>query len=894
MIHRVRAWVVRLFASVRGTPGDHGLADELASHLQLHIDDNLRAGMSPDEARRQALLKLGGLDQTKEAHRDRRGLPWVDGLAQDLHFALRAFRRSPGFTVTVVATLAVGIGATTAIFSVLNAVLIRSFPYKSPDRLVYVWTPSRSLPKIPLEAFEPSAGDFFDIQREAHSFSASTLFDQESFNLAAGGTVQRVSGTFVLPSFFPTFGVQPRFGRSIESADTEPGSEHVAIISYGLWQSAFGRSSRILGQTLTLNGQPYRVVGVMPASFGYPSGNELPYSNAGETQVWLPWAMTPQQKTSRDLFSGNVVARLRPGVTVAGAQAELDTIMPRLNALRAPGGIFTGIHAVVKSFPETVVGGVRLFVWLLFGAVCLVLLIACANAANLLLARAAGRRHEMGVRSALGASCGRLLRQGLTEAVLLSCCGCLLGILMADAAIRLLLRLDPGNIARLSHTSIDVRVLLFAVTLSFVTGIAFGILPALFVSRGNASGFLIRSRSQGAGGASPRWRRSLITSEVALAVVLLAGSGLLIHSYLNLQEVSMGFSESTLTMSIALDQRDSKVEQRRAFFHGVVGKLAVLPGVSAVGAVNDLPLSHSETLATFSVEGYTNQKGQTVSSRLATERYFEAMGTPLLAGRWFSVDDGAKGTERVVIVNQAFADAYLRGRPAVGAHVCLCYVSSAPPPWSTIIGVVGNTRASNLEDAPPPQVYQPFWQDDATPGRAYIAVRTSERPLQAIPAIRRAVRSIDPTLAVSDVQTMEQRVSEASALRRFQMSLFVVFGVVALFLAAIGLYGVMAYSVRQRTAEVGIRLALGAEPSTILTLIVRQGMTLTTIGVVIGLAGAFALTRLLSSLLYRTAPGDPATFVFVVAVLLVTSLVACYVPARRAMRVEPVEALREN
>jgi predicted permease len=814
----------------------------------------------------------------------------VETLLQDFRFGLRMLRKSPGFTAVAVLTLALGVGANTAIFSLLNAVLLRSLPYKNPDRLVYVWTPSRELPQIPIEAIGPSNGDFFDIQRQAHSFSEITLFDQRLFNLSAEGTAQRVSGVFVQPNFFSTFGVNPLFGRSIEPADTEPGRQHVAVISHALWQSAFGGSPQALGKTLALDGQLYHVIGVMPASFGYPSGNELPYSTAGKTQIWLPMALAPQQKTDRENSTGDAIGRLRPGVTLAQAQAEMNTIIPRLDALHSPSSPFKDSYCVLKLFTETVVGTVRVFVWLLFGAVCLVLLIACANAANLLLARAASRTHEMGIRAALGARRTRLIRQVLMEALLLACAGGALGILIALAAIHLLLGLNPGNIPRLNETSLDSRVLFFALVISLLTGVIFGILPALGVSRTNLSEILKQGGNKGIVGSSKRWRHALIVGEVALAVVLLTGSGLLVRSYVNLQNVYTGFSDSALTMHIALDSRYSNPEQRSAFFHAVVDKFGALPGVTAIGATDALPLSHMEEMAEFTVESYSNKTGQFVDSRFATDNYFKTIGTPLLAGRFFTQADQTPKAPGVVIVNEAFAKAYFPGRSAIGGHMCLCYFTSGAPSWSTVVGIVADTRFSNLENTPPPEVYSPFWRHDSD--QAYIAVRTSLSPVRVIPEIRSAVASIDPTLAIADIATMDQRVSEASALRRFQTSLFGIFAAVALFLAAIGLYGVMAYSVKQRTSEIGIRIALGAQPSNVLKLIVTQGMTLTILGVCIGVAGAFALTRLLSTLLFGIAPTDPATFIVVSAVLLSISLLACYVPARRAMGVDPMVALR--
>jgi predicted permease len=814
----------------------------------------------------------------------------MDSLWQDVKYGLRMLAKAPGFAAVAVLTLALGIGANTAIFSLLNAVLIRSLPYDDPGRLVYLWTPSRNFPQVPIEAMGPSNADFFDIQREARSFSAITLFNQDSYNLAAEGATQRVEGATILPNFFSTLGVSPQFGRGVEAEDVEPGHERVVVISHALWQTAFGGSLKVLGKSLTLDGQSYHVIGVMPASFSFPNANELPYSDPGKSEVWLPLVLTPPEKADRDDSSGNAIARLRPGATVAQAQAEMDTIMPPLDALHQ-SPVFRGIYAVVRPFVNTVIGGVRAFVWLLFGAVSLVLLIACANAANLLLARAASRTHEMGVRAALGAWRGRLIRQVLTEAVMLSAAGGALGILIAYAAIRLLLLLNPGNIPRLDETSLDLRVMLFTVAISLATGIVFGTLPALGVSRMNLGELLKQGGSKGVTGASKRWRHGLILVEVALAVILLTAAGLVVRSYVNLQNVETGFSDRTLTMRITLDQRYSKAEQRRAFFHNVLQKMGELQGVKSIGAVDDLPLSHSESVSLFTLEGYANQKGQSVYSRSATGDYFQAMDTPLLAGRFFTRGDEAPNAQRVVIVNEAFANAYFPGQSAIGKHFCMCFpVNGNSIDWSTIVGVVADVRHSNLEDVPPPQVYQLFWQTDRN--SAYIAIRSLEPPAKMIPPIRRAVRAMDPNLAVADIETMDQRIWEASALRRFQMSLFAVFGGIALILAGIGLYGLMAFAVKQRTREIGIRLALGSQPLQVKKLIIRQGMTLTIAGIVIGIPGALALTRVLSSLLYGVAPSDPATLVIVSILLVVVALAACWIPAQRAMRVEPMEALR--
>ena len=543
----------------------------------------------------------------------------------------------------------------------------------------------------------------------------------------------------------------------------------------------------------------------------------------------------------------------------------------------------------MQPFLSHATGPLRPLMSLLFGAVSLVLLIACGNAANLLLARAASRTHELGVRSALGAGRKRLVRQLLTESVLMSCAGGALGVTIALAGIRILQHFDPGNIPRLNETSLDARVLIFSVGLSLLTGILFGILPALSVSGVNLSELLKQGGMRGIAGTSNRLRHGLIIIEIGLAVVLLSGSALLIRSYLKLQSVDMGFLQSTLTMGFSLDSRYAKPEQRRQFFRNVLDRIGELPGVQTIGLVDDLPLTSAESLSTFEVEGFANKPDQLVAHRQISDDYFKAMGTPLIEGRVFTEAD-SNAASPVAIVNQSFAKAYFGGRDAIGQHFRFSPGLEKVGAWQTVVGVVADVRQTRPEDAAEPQVYGPFWQGDAA--RASVAVRTSMPPAQLIPSIRGIVREIDPVLAVADIRTMDQRVADANARRRFQTFLLAVFAGVALFLAAVGLYGLMAYAVKQRTAEIGIRIALGAQRRDVLKLILGQGIMLTLAGLAVGLIAALAMTRVLVSLLYGVAPSDPVTLIIVPLVLIAISLLACYVPARRAMRVDPIVALR--
>jgi putative ABC transport system permease protein len=826
----------------------------------------------------------------KEPCREMWSFVWVETLWQDVRYGARTLRKNPGFAAIVILTLALGIGATTAIFSLVNAVLIRSLPYGDPERLVYIWTPIPRFSQVPVDAIGPANADFYDIQREAHSFLAITLFNVSAFNLEARGSADRVGGAQVSGNFFSTLESAPELGRAIDSGDDQPGHGDVVVISHALWKSKFGGDAGVLGQSLQIDGRSYQIIGVMPPGFVYPGSGDLPYdvdSATKSSNVWFPLALTPELRADRDNSSGDAIGRLRPGATVKQAQAELSTIMARLDPLHTEG--MRGWSVFVQPFLSHATGPLRPLMWLLFGSVSLVLLIACGNAANLLLARAASRTHELGVRTALGAGRERLVRQLLTESVSMSCVGGALGVIIALVGIRILQRFDPGNIARLNETSLDARVLIFSVVLSLLTGILFGILPALSVSGVDLSELLKQGGMRGIAGTSNRLRHGLIVIEIGLAVVLLSGSALLIRSYLKLQSVDMGFSQSTLTMGFSLDFRYEKPEQRLQFFKNVLERIGELPGVQTIGLVDDLPLTSAESLSTFEVEGFANKQDQLVAHRRISENYFKAMGTPLIEGRFLNEADSSPGSA-AAIVNQSFVKAYFPGRDGIGQHFRFSPELEKKGQWQTIVGIVADVRHTRPEDAADPQVYGPFWQGDAA--RASLAVRTSIPPAQLISSIRGLVREIDPVLAVADIRTMNQRVADANARRRFQTFLLAVFAGMALFLAAVGLYGLMAYAVKQRTAEIGVRIALGAQRGDVLKLILGQGIMLTLAGLAVGLIAALGLTRVLMSLLYGVVLSDPVTLIIVPLVLIAISLLACYVPTRRAMRVDPMVALR--
>jgi predicted permease len=878
---RWRRIIERFRSLLANQRAEEDLAREIASHLTLLADDFERRGMSPEEARLAARRAYGGVEQAKQAHREERSLLWIEQAAQDLRHGSRTLRKSPGFTITAVLTLAVGIGACTAIFSLVNAVLIRSLPYGDPSRLVYLYTPNPQF-KLPAEVFGPTYADFYDLKHESHSFQDMTAFDQSVFSLASPGAAERISAARVDGDFFRTFQSSPELGREISPDDTQLRHEKVAVISHALWQSIFGSAADVLHRSLLLDGRSYEIIGVMPQGFEYPHDTDLAYgeSQYKTTQVWIPLALTPQQMADRENSRGNAVARLKPGVSIVQAQAEMATIMVRLDKLHDPQ--VRGWGALIENFVDSTVGHVRSPLWLLLGAVSIVLLIACSNAANLLLARAGGRIRELGVRVALGAGRSRIVRQLITEALLIGLAAGAIGVAFSYIFLRILPLFNPGNIPRLNEASLDIRVLLFTIAISLLTSVLTGVFPALAVSRVNLTDFLATTGSRSIAGVHTRVQSALIVVESALVVVLLASAGLLIRSYINVESVDTGFSQSTVTLNIEVDPRYSQ-PQAVQFFRNLLARLQALPGVETVGAVNNLPLSNSEDLRMFAVDGYPNQKGQLVEMRWATPNYFSAMRIPLIAGRLFTADE--KPGAHTIIINQSFVAKYFAGRNPIGGRVSR---QDDPAQWSTVVGVIGDVRHTSLEKPAEPQIYHP----DMEFGGGYIAVRSSLPARSLAATIRAALHSLDPNLAAGDIQTMGDLESEASAPRRFQASLLTIFAAIALFLALVGLYGVMAYSVSRRTREVGVRMALGAQRGDVLLLVLKKAALLLAIGLVCGLVASWFATRAIQAFLFGVGRHDPFTVLFVCALLAVSGLIAALIPARRAASIDPMQALR--
>ncbi len=794
---------------------------------------------------------------------------------QDVRYGLRMLGKNPGFTVVAVTALALGIGANSAIFSVVNAVLLRPLPYKDPGRLVKVWETYPQFPKV-----EASVPNLLDWKAQNHVFEEIAAYrtGENGFNLTGVGEPERIQGTFASASLFPLLGMQAALGRTFLPKEDKPGGEPVVILSHRLWQRRLGSDPSLIGKAVTLNGRSYMVVGVMPRGFAFPSWAEL----------WMPMGqMGTDELTSRVYHPLEVIARLKPGITLMQAEAEMDTISHRLQQQYPKTN--RGWNVRLVPLDQELLGNLRRALLVLLGATGLVLVIACANVANLLLARAAARQKEIAIRAALGAGRWRLTRQLLTESVLLSFLGGALGLLLALWVLDLLVALGPTEIPGVKEIGIDARVLGFTVLISFLTGAIFGLVPALQVSKTDLNETLKEgARTSTSGFHGSRLRSPRVVSEVALALVLLVGAGLLIKSFLRLLRVDPGFNpHRVLTLRIDLpDSKYSSNDRIAAFYQQLSQRIKTLPGVETVGMINYLPLSPESTNRTrFTVEGRPVSEFETLpvaELRSINPDYFRAMRSPLLKGRYF-ID-----TEKVsvCIINETMARRFFPHEDPIGKRVNTGDL--APQPfWLSIIGVVGDVRHFGLDDRARFDVYV-----NSTESEMYLVVRTASDPLSLAPAVRREVQAVDKDVPVSNVTTMDQILSNSLSSRRFSMLLLGIFAGLALILAAVGIYGVISYSVTQRTHEIGIRMALGAERSDVLRLVVRQGMVLTLAGVGAGVAGSLALTRFLSSLLYEVRPTDPATFVSISLLLTGVALLATYIPARRATKVDPMVALR--
>jgi putative ABC transport system permease protein len=870
------------------------IIEELAQHLDDCYQQSLEGGATEAEAYQAVLIELAESDlmaqEMRRVHRPVRepiamGEPRrtnvVKDLGQDLRYGLRMLCKNPGFTAVAVIALALGIGANSAIFSVVNAVLLRPLLYKDSERLVMVWEDAT---KYGYPRDTPAVANYIDWRDQNQVFESMAAIADQSFNLTNAGDPERIEGRRVSSNLFSLLGIDPQIGRAFTPEEDQPGANRVVILSNALWQRRFAGDANLVGKTVTLNAQSHTVIGVMPAWFQFPSRDD---------ELWVPIAFTPQQVASRGNHYLEVVARLKRGVSVQQAQAEMNTIAARLQQQYPEQN--TDLGAAVVPLHEQVVGDIKPALLILLGAVGLVLLIACANVANLLLARAAVRQKEIALRVALGANRWRLIRQFLTESILLATLGGAFGLLLSIVGVRLLTGFIPNDISQLKAITLDVRVLGFTLLVSMLTGLIFGLVPALQASIFNPNETLKEGgRDSSSGSRGNRIRGLLVIAEVAVSLVLLIGAGLLINSFLRLRNVDPGFrTDNLLTMKIVLPQLKYPSQAKRAaFYTDVVSRVEALPGVKSAAVTTNLPLYKQGNSTGINIEGRPEPepgKEMIVVTRVISPKYFQTMGIPFLKGRPFGAEDTPK-LPGAVVISETMASRYWPGEDPVGKRLCPGKPES-PEDWFQIIGVVKDVRQFELNADPKPQMYLSYEQIGFFEPRDLV-VSTSVDPLSLAATVRKTVWDIDKDQPVSNIRTMNEIAAESVARQRFSMLLLGIFAGVALLLAAVGIYGVMSYSVTQRRNEIGIRMALGAQKSDVLKLTVGQGLKLVVIGVGCGLAGAFMLTRLMSSLLFGVKATDPATFITISVILACVALLACYIPARRATKVDPLTALR--
>ena len=865
------------------------IEEELRLHVEMETEQNLARGMSPAEAQRAARMSFGNFDSIRDTAYTVRGGGLMETFLQDVRYGARMLARNRAFTAVAVLTLALGIGANTAIFSVVNDLLLRPLPYTDGERVVMLWevTPSGR------HMNTTSRANFRQWRAQANSFESMAAFSDQRLNLTGAGDPEEVAVQLATPDLFKVLGVQPMLGRVLIDDDMKRDSAGV-VLSNAFWKRRFGSDPNLIGKPITLNGIPFNVVGVMPPSFQWFIGQR---SGTGKPpEVWMVLPMVSPQPQQEGAFERgrflSVVGKLKPGVSYEQAESEIKTIHQRL---AADSDFNKNYTAEIVPLREQLVGNVRPALWVLLGAVGLVLLIACANVANLLLSRVAAREKEIALRTALGARRGRVVRQLLTESLLLSLLGTVLGLLVAWWGIGALVRISPRDLVNLQNVGINTTVLAWTLGVTLLTSVLFGIMPALEATRLNLNDAL-KEGGKGAdaqGSRSRRLRGVLVVGEVALALMLLVGAGLLVKSFTQLRRIDTGFeTENMLTMVLRLPASKYKEDPQYVnFFRQALDRIRAIPGVRSAGIVNYLPLYGGLGAATgFNIEGQPvppRGTGPSTNVRVADGDYFKTMGIPVKRGRAFTEAEDAE-PRHVIIVSESFAHRFFPDQDPIGKR--LKVFMAEDPAWCEIVGIVGDVRYDNLTAEAEPFVYYPH--PELTYEAMTIVIRTAGDPAEMAPVVRREIAALDPDQPISDVRTMTQVMAQTVARARFNTLLLSVFAGLATLLAAIGIFGVMSYSVQLRTREIGLRMALGAQPRRVLMLVLRQGMLLTVVGIVVGLAGALALSRVMSGLLYGVGATDPATFAAIVVVLGVVALIACYIPARRATRVDPLIALK--
>ena len=903
----LRRFFIRLSNFAAGRRADQRLREEIAEHLAFQTEENRRAGMSPDEARRQAALKLGSAEAIRERQHDEQSLPLIENLLFDLRYAIRMLLRSPGFSFIAIATVALGVGATTAIYSVIDATLLHPLPYPYPSELIHV---QDDLPGIGAQDVGTSIPEWRDLESSGIFQSVAIAGHGADVNLTGGSQPERLGFKAVTPNYFAVLGVNAQLGRTFDPQDTTPGYNLEVVLSDGLWRREFGADPRIIGKELRLDNDVYQVVGVMPRGFRDQGST----SDEQNVDLWLGagYSGLPFRPPQRDLrLNRAVVARLKHELSIAAAQAHLDALVASLKK-QYPADYPAQDAWTVRMIPlsETVVGGVRQSLILLFGAVGLVLLISCVNVANLLLARASARGREIAVRQALGAQRTRLIRQFLVETLLLFLMGGIAGFAILFFSRKFLLQLVPESLPHLNDISVNWGVLLFSLAVSVVAGIVFGLAPAWLMSRFDVNSTL-RKEGRGSSGSRERSRarQILVISELALSLVLMVAAGLLLRSFWELFTVQPGFKPDRV-MSIQTwlpGPNDPSADKYRSatqesvLLREILRRSRTLPGVeeAAVGDSSALPLGHSEPdplpLVREGIEMSENQ-APVIDSPIVSPEYFHLLGIPLLRGRVFTDQDVAN-TPQIAVINQAAARVWWPNQDPLGKRVRLRLdsrevSSSAQPPWTTIVGVIADARTESLADAAIPQIYRSVYQHPAKD--LAIILRGAIDPSAIFVQARAQIQSVDPELPVFQAETLNEVLSTSLSVRRFSMEMVAFFAATALLLAGLGIYGTISYLVNEQRREIAIRLALGAQRGTILKMVLRRGLGLAAAGAGLGVTGAFIVSHLMAGLLFGVSPTDLPTFVGVTVVLTAVALAASYIPALRAMRLDPITTLHSE
>jgi predicted permease len=890
----LRAFFGRVHGRLTGDQCDRDLADELASHLDRHMSDNMRAGMTFDEARRNALLALGGLAQTAEAVRDQRHLAVLEATMQDVRYAIRLLIQSPVYTLAAIAALAVGIGANTAVFSIVNGVLLKALPYKDPGQLIVL---SEQLPNAPTK-FPFSPPDFETFRRVAGSYSGMAAYQSTEYELSGISTPQRLNGARVSPDLFSVLGIPPTIGRTL-MPDDDRQNARVAVVSAGLWTRTFGRDPSLLGRSIWLDGRQYTVVGIMPDGVEFPPrGAAL---NGTPADVFIPISFTPIERQGfGDFFNNTVLARLKPGVSLTQARAELSRLAGTIIDQYPPPmrSLLEGKFSLLAApLYEETVGASRQLLLVLTGAVALVLLMGCADVASLVLTRSAGRQRELAIRAALGASLARLIRQLLTESLVLALAGCAVGVALAFGLMRVMVASFGDRLPRVEAITFDYRVFFFALLLAVVTPLVFGAAPAIRVAR-DISGTALKDggRSLTSGRRQSRLLKSLVVGQSAVALLLSVAAVLFVRSFARLVETDPGFhsqqaARATVTLPVGRYETVAKVA---AFYTRVVEEAERMPGAMAVGSGDDLPLNVRARLA---VTGDATARRIPTSSRLIAATwtagaYFRALGIPLRRGRSLTESDRLD-SQRVVVINERLANMLWPDSDPIG-HQIKWGVEASPSPWMTIVGVVGDVKQGGRDTPAMPQAYAPVAQDESGSPllRTLNLVVRSGRSGDALVAdMRTAIQRLDGSLPVT-VQTLDEMLADSARPQRFSASIMMLFASIALLLAGLGIYGVLANAVMQRKQEIGVRMALGATTVNVLWMVLGRALLLVGIGLVIGLASALAVTRTMSSLLFEVRTTDAVSFAGAAGLLTLIAVLAGLIPAWRATRVNPIIALR--